>query len=143
MVNKFEVTERLAVDLLGHKWVGNTSSKVETDYVFNEPVRKNIRVIAHANRNVDSKKKYLSLCNEVVSDSLFENFDIKFDRVFYDTCIYLTYHEGRNKLDVILGLPYSMKDEEKTALFSEIGGCEMAVTEDEISYKSYSCGVKA
>jgi hypothetical protein len=69
---------------------------------------------------------------------------MRFDRTFYDTCIYLRHiDESKNILDVILSLPYSMKDEAKLALFSEIGGCEMVATEDEITYKSYSCGVKA
>lgn len=144
MSKTFEVTENLAVDLLGHKWVGSSSSEVKTSYPRGEPIDKKVRVIAHYMGTIDTKDKYLDACNKILSDPLLDSADIKFDRDFYDTCIYLRYVDRHaNTFDVIMGLGYGLKDKDKVKLYSDIAGCNMTSVSQPTNYVSYVCGAKA
>lgn len=148
-MSKFEVDESLAKTLVSHKWVSSTSTEAKTPYRKDEDGRvvtskPEVRVIIHVARNVATRDDYNNRCLEILSDPVFEGVDIKFDRAFHDSCIYLTYFdEARNRLDIILGHPYAWSNKDKLAkLYSDIAGCDMKVERERMSVETWSCGMK-
>ncbi len=139
-MKKLEVVGGIASELVGRDWVSSTSVKDEVDYEKDGATHQHIRVIVFYNGQIHTKDQYLDACAKVLSDPFFDSLDIKFDRIFYDTCIYLHHIDvKKNILDIILSLPYSFKIPEKEKLYSEIAGCNMKVKQDEMLYTSFAC----
>lgn len=151
-LSKFQVDESLASRLLSSKWVSSTSTDVKTDYGKNEDgkhttPKSSVRVVVHAKTRIRDKDDFNNVCLSVLSDPIFEGKDIKFNKTFYDSCIYLTYYgDGGNHIDIILGHDYyiSGRDKAKLAkLYSDISGCDMKRESEPMGVESWSCGVKA
>ena len=148
-MTKFQVFESLASKLLHSKWVTSTRTEVDTDYCKNDegeqiPSKSSLRLIVHTKTRIQDKDDFNNICLDILSDPIFEGKDIKFDKVFYDTCIYLQYYdEEGNHIDIILSHACGYDKDKLSNLYSDISGCDMKCKSERMGVESWSCGVKA
>ena len=91
MVNHLVVSESLAKELMTRAWIREVDSMLETSY-NKEKVRKRLRICVHTEGFITTRDVYLGKCNQILSDPLIEGTDAKFDRQFYDSCIFFFFY---------------------------------------------------
>jgi hypothetical protein len=142
ITKSLKVNESLAFELIAKDWVKSVNVETKTTLDKKPPVKTHIRVVVHVDESIRTKDDYNNQCCDIMSDPLFEGINMKYKRMFYDTCIYLQYSDSdKNTLDIILSLPYSFREEDKAKLYSAIGDCEMTASTEPIEYISWSCKV--
>jgi hypothetical protein len=141
MSKELNVNEQLASELVKRDWVNSVTVETRNSYSKDRPTKANMRIIAHVDGYMKNRDSYLLTVNTIISDPAFDGLNVKFDKEFYDTCIYLRYKDKNGNVIEFALKTYMLKDEEKAKLYSEISGCEMEATSDPIECVSWSCKV--